>query len=251
MIELWKNSISKGFPSISSSLLRSRRGRSPKTAPAAPRQAPGSDDGQPRALSRADRPRAATRLLRLDARHADLPWQERPQRAAVAGENAIHKAGALLTHLQTMPRRESASRADVLRSDEHHPHRRLHRRNVVPAKCELNLNYRFAGRTLDDAEREVQTLAAKFGAECKVTDRAPSGPVILDNPLLQEFRALTAAPVEAKQPGRRRAARRAGIPPPTSVLASRPRRTRRTRAAARGAGEAYRQLERFLKEAAT
>jgi succinyl-diaminopimelate desuccinylase len=37
------------------------------------------------------------------------------------------------------------------------------------------------------------------GATATVTDRAPSGPVILDNPLLQEFRAVTAAPIEAKQ----------------------------------------------------
>jgi succinyl-diaminopimelate desuccinylase len=73
-------------------------------------------------------------------------------------------------------------------------------RNVVPARCDLNLNFRFApGRSLEDAEREVLALADRFGAAATVTDRAPSGPVILDNPLLQEFRAVTAVPVEAKQ----------------------------------------------------
>src|SRR5213076_3298416 len=62
------------------------------------------------------------------------------------------------------------------------------------------LNFRFApGKTLDEAQREVQALAQRFGAEAQITDRAPSGPAILDHPLLQEFRALTAAPVEAKQ----------------------------------------------------
>jgi succinyl-diaminopimelate desuccinylase len=73
-------------------------------------------------------------------------------------------------------------------------------RNVVPARCDLNLNFRFApGRSVEDAEREVLALAQRFGATATVTDRAPSGPAILDNPLLQEFRAVTAAPVEAKQ----------------------------------------------------
>ena len=73
-------------------------------------------------------------------------------------------------------------------------------RNVVPARCDLNLNFRFApGRPLAEAEAEVLALARRFGASAAITDRAPSGPVILDNPLLQEFRALTAAPVEPKQ----------------------------------------------------
>jgi succinyl-diaminopimelate desuccinylase len=73
-------------------------------------------------------------------------------------------------------------------------------RNVVPARCDLNLNFRFApGRSLEEAEAEVQALARRFGATATVTDRAPSGPAILDNPLLQELRAVTAAPVEAKQ----------------------------------------------------
>src|SRR4051812_12465841 len=124
--------------------------------------------------------------------HSARPWQ---------GENAIHKAGALLTHLSTLAPREvrigeliwrevmSVTRIDGFTG-----------RNVVPAKCELNLNYRFApGKSLDQAQGDVESLAKKFGAEVRITDRAPSGPAILDHPLLQEFRALTAAPVEAKQ----------------------------------------------------
>ena len=64
----------------------------------------------------------------------------------------------------------------------------------------MNVNFRFApGRSLEAAEREVLALASRFGALATVTDRAPSGPAILDNPLLQELRAVTAAPVEAKQ----------------------------------------------------
>lgn len=124
--------------------------------------------------------------------HSARPWQ---------GENAIHKAGALLQHLRDQPPREvrlgelvfresmSVTRIDGFTG-----------RNVVPAKCELNLNFRFApGRSLDQAEKEIFALAERFGASAAVTDRAPSAPVILENPLLQELRALTAAPVEAKQ----------------------------------------------------
>jgi succinyl-diaminopimelate desuccinylase len=124
--------------------------------------------------------------------HSARPWQ---------GENAIHKAGPLLTWLQQQQPHEvrigelifrevmSATRIEGFTG-----------RNVVPAKCELNLNFRFApGRSVEEAGAEVEALAARFGAGCRITDRAPSGPVILDNPLLQELRALTAAPVEAKQ----------------------------------------------------
>jgi len=73
-------------------------------------------------------------------------------------------------------------------------------RNVVPSRCDLNRNFRFApGRSVEDAESAVQALGRRFVATAEVSDRAPGGPAILDNPLLQELRELTAAPVEAKQ----------------------------------------------------
>jgi len=73
-------------------------------------------------------------------------------------------------------------------------------RNVVPARCELNLNFRFApGRSTKDAEAEVCALAQRFGAECTVTDRAPAGDVVLDNPLLRKLRSLSGIAVEPKQ----------------------------------------------------
>lgn len=134
----------------------------------------------------------ATLAFQGKSAHSARPWQ---------GENAIHKAGALLSHLAAQAPREarigelvyrevmSVTRIDGFTG-----------RNVVPARCELNLNYRFApGRSLDSAQAEVEQLARSFGAECRITDRAPAGPAIFDNPLLQEFRALTAAPIEAKQ----------------------------------------------------
>ena len=124
--------------------------------------------------------------------HSARPWQ---------GENAIHKAGALLTHLGSQAPREV--RVGELLYREVMTATRIEGftgRNVVPARCDLNLNFRFApGRTVEDAEREVMALARRFGATAAVTDRAPAAPAILDNPLLQEFRAVTAAPIEAKQ----------------------------------------------------
>ncbi len=124
--------------------------------------------------------------------HSARPWQ---------GENAIHKAGALLDHLRARAPREVRIGELVYR--EVMSVTRIEGftgRNVVPARCDLNLNFRFApGRSLDEAESEVRALAQRFGAEVTITDRAPSGPAILDNALLQEFRAMTAAPVEAKQ----------------------------------------------------
>ncbi|HET7788769.1 MAG TPA: M20/M25/M40 family metallo-hydrolase, partial [Myxococcales bacterium] len=124
--------------------------------------------------------------------HSARPWQ---------GDNAVHNAGALLEHLRALAPREvrigELSYREVLTVTRIGG---FTGRNVVPARCDLNLNFRFApGRSVADAEAEVLALARQFGASAVVTDRAPSGPVILDNPLLQEFRALTAAPVEPKQ----------------------------------------------------
>ena len=124
--------------------------------------------------------------------HSARPWQ---------GKNAVHEAGALLQHLNGLGPREvsfgeltyrevmSVTRIEGFTG-----------RNVVPARCELNLNFRYApGRSVEDAEAEVRALAQRFGAECTVTDRAPAGAVVLDNPLLRKLRSLSGVAVEAKQ----------------------------------------------------
>ncbi len=133
------------------------------------------------------------------AAHSARPWQ---------GENAVHKAGALLTQLGSLAPREisfatgiegtapllfrevlSCTRIDGFTG-----------RNVVPARCTLNLNYRFApGKSVESAEAELQALAREFGAECVVTDRAPSGRVELDNRWLRKLQKTTNLPFEAKQ----------------------------------------------------
>jgi len=129
------------------------------------------------------------------AAHSARPWQ---------GENAVHAAGKLLVALGERPPR------DVIL------HGHLYRevlsatlvsggktRNVIPDRCELNLNFRFApGRTVEDAEDEVRAVvqAAVAGPhEVEFVERAPSGRVIGDNAFLAHFLALNGNPVHAKQ----------------------------------------------------
>lgn len=176
--------------------------------------------------------------------HSARPWQ---------GENAIHKAGALLSHLAALPPREV--RVGELVYREVFSVTRIEGftgRNVVPARCELNLNFRFApGRTLAEAEAEALSLADRFGATATVTDRAPSGPAILDNPLLQELRALTAVPVEPKQAWTDVAQLAAlGIPAANFGPGEQSQAHQRGESCGEAAlGRAYAMLERFLREA--
>lgn len=123
--------------------------------------------------------------------HSARPWQ---------GENAIHKAGPLLTQLLSIGRREvsfagysfyevfNVTRASGGRA-----------RNVIPEAFELNLNYRFApGKTLEQAQEDVRALVAGR-AEIAFTDLAPSGRVCADNPLLDKLLRVTGLPAESKQ----------------------------------------------------
>jgi succinyl-diaminopimelate desuccinylase len=134
----------------------------------------------------------ATLTFRGRSAHSARPWQ---------GKNAVHEAGALLYFLRGQAPREvrfgdlvyrevmSVTRIDGFTG-----------RNVLPAKCELNLNFRFApGRSVEDAEQEVRALAERFGAECVLTDRAPAGQVVTDHPLVRRLVALGGIAVEAKQ----------------------------------------------------
>ena len=124
--------------------------------------------------------------------HSARPWQ---------GENAITKAGPLLTYLHAQEPREIKFGELVYR--EVMTATRIEGftgRNVVPARCDINVNFRFApGRTIQSAVAEIEELAKRFGAGCAVTDRSPSGAVALDNPLVQRLREITGVPVEAKQ----------------------------------------------------
>lgn len=126
------------------------------------------------------------------AAHSARPWQ---------GENAIHKAGALLAELYGRPPRDARSGGHLFR--EVLSVTRIdggRARNVVPERCALNLNFRFApDKTLDAASEELRMLARKHGAEIELVDLAPSCPAYGDHPLVQRLLARTGAKAESKQ----------------------------------------------------
>jgi succinyl-diaminopimelate desuccinylase len=123
--------------------------------------------------------------------HSARPWQ---------GENAIHKAGPLLTQLMERQRVEVVhagfSFFEVMSVTLATGGRA---RNVVPDTLELNLNYRFApGKSLEQAQEDVHALVVGR-AEVKFTDLSPSGRVCADNPLYQRLLVVTGLPAASKQ----------------------------------------------------
>jgi succinyl-diaminopimelate desuccinylase len=124
--------------------------------------------------------------------HSARPWQ---------GENAVHKAGALLAHLAGRAPREVTSGGLLFR--EVLTATRIEggqARNAVPASCQVNLNFRFApGRELEDAVRELRALGERFGAEVTPTDLSPSCPAYAEHPLVRRLVERSGAAVEAKQ----------------------------------------------------
>jgi succinyl-diaminopimelate desuccinylase len=134
----------------------------------------------------------ATFVFHGKAAHSARPWQ---------GENAVHRAGALLAELAARPAREARSGG--------HPFREVlsvtrieggRARNVVPDRCALNLNFRFApDRTLEAAADELRALGARHGAEVTLTDLSPACPAYQDHPLVRRLVDRTAVPVEPKQ----------------------------------------------------
>ena len=126
------------------------------------------------------------------AAHSARPWQ---------GTNAVHRAGALLAELHGRAPREARSGQQVFREVLSATRIEGGRaRNVVPDRCTLNLNFRFApDRTLEDASAELRALAARHGAELELTDLSPACPAFQDHPIVQRLVARTGIPVEAKQ----------------------------------------------------
>ncbi len=129
------------------------------------------------------------------AAHSARPWQ---------GENAIHKAGPLLTHLLERPTKDVEVAGLIFREALSATLAKGGRaRNTVPDQFELNLNYRFApvapiAATTQRAIRELQQLAGD-AAEVRIVDVAPPGPVPTDNPILDHLQAHAQLPVEPKQ----------------------------------------------------
>jgi succinyl-diaminopimelate desuccinylase len=126
------------------------------------------------------------------AAHSARPWQ---------GENAVHRAGGLLVDLAARAPREvrsgglafrevmSATRIDGGRA-----------RNVVPDRCEVNVNFRFApDRTLDSAAEELRALGARHGARVDLVDLAPACPSYADHALVRRLVERTGVAIEPKQ----------------------------------------------------
>lgn len=111
--------------------------------------------------------------------HAARPWQ---------GENALTSAGEFLAALHDRPAAETVVEGltfyEVLTPTVA---RGGHAKNVIPDSFQINVNYRFApGKDLEDVKRLFEELL-DGSATYEVVDFAPSGPVNLENPLLQEL----------------------------------------------------------------
>jgi succinyl-diaminopimelate desuccinylase len=126
------------------------------------------------------------------AAHSARPWH---------GENAVHRAGALLAELHARPPREVRSDGVVFREVLSATRIEGGRaRNVVPDRCTLNLNFRFApDRTLDGAAAELRALGERHGAAVELTDLSPACPAFQDHPLVRRLVERSGVPVEAKQ----------------------------------------------------
>jgi succinyl-diaminopimelate desuccinylase len=129
--------------------------------------------------------------FRGKAAHSARPWQ---------GENAIHKAGALLARLRDRPPSEvcfgdlvyreviSATKAEGGSA-----------RNVIPDRFVVNLNFRFGPRrSLEAAQQVIHELVGDT-AEVSFVDFAPSGDIPQDNPLLERLRRSCQLEEQAKQ----------------------------------------------------
>jgi succinyl-diaminopimelate desuccinylase len=126
------------------------------------------------------------------AAHSARPWQ---------GENAVHRAGALLAELHARAPREALSGGhrfrEVLSCTRVEGGRA---RNVEPDRCALNLNFRFApDKTLEAAAEELRALGARHGAEVELTDLSPACPAFGDNPLVRRLVERTGVAAEPKQ----------------------------------------------------
>lgn len=123
--------------------------------------------------------------------HSARPWQ---------GDNPLFKTIPLLERLRTRERREvrvgSLSFYEVVVPTQVWTE---NSKNVVPDRVMINVNVRFApGRTADDAEAELRELVGGVG-EIQVIDRAPSGAVHLDHPLVEPWRARLGIDIAPKQ----------------------------------------------------
>ena len=123
--------------------------------------------------------------------HSARPWM---------GRNAIHLALPLLTRVAGLPIREvrmgEATYREVINVTLIEGGRS---RNVLPAECTLNVNFRFApDRTVENAETYLRALCPA-SADVELVDAAPAAPPRLDAPLVQQFLKSVGGAARGKQ----------------------------------------------------
>ena len=128
--------------------------------------------------------------FRGSSAHSARPW---------TGENAIHKAAAAIAPLAELEPLDVE--LDGLRFREVISAVGIEggiADNVVPDRCIVRLNYRYApGRTPAQAEARIRELAAE--AELEIIGNSASAPVVVDRPLVRRLRALGGFDVQPKQ----------------------------------------------------
>jgi succinyl-diaminopimelate desuccinylase len=125
------------------------------------------------------------------AAHSARPW---------LGENAVTKAGAWLAEMHQ--RAYEPVDIDGLEFREVFSVTRAEggiANNVLPAEMRINLNYRFPPiYTLDEAEARLRDVANEADW-VTITDRAPAGAVVEDNPHLDRLVAIAGSERQGKQ----------------------------------------------------
>lgn len=123
--------------------------------------------------------------------HSARPWQ---------GDNAIHKAGPLLTELSRLSPRDSHIDGLLYRTVTSATIAHGGRgRNVIPDGFTLNLNHRFApGTSLEQAQADIEALVAGR-ASIEWRDLSPSALPYASHPLVLALREAGVFGVEPKQ----------------------------------------------------
>ena len=123
--------------------------------------------------------------------HSARPWE---------GENAITKAGAILSELAARAPQEVTLDGMLFKEVITPTLAKGGRgRNIVPDSFELNVNYRFApGKTPEQALAELEQLVAGR-ARVLATDLSPAGRPHRSHPLVQKLAASGVRAVERKQ----------------------------------------------------
>lgn len=123
--------------------------------------------------------------------HSARPWQ---------GENALYNALPLLERLRARDRREvkvgSLTFYEVIVPTQVWTE---NSKNVVPDRVMINVNVRFApGKSIAEAEADLLEVVGQDG-EVTFIDRAPSGAVYPDHPLVEPWRKRLGIDVACKQ----------------------------------------------------